>query len=136
MSDIPARLRRLVIRRARNRCEYCCLSQEGQEARFHVDHVVPRAAGGETNAVNLALACVSCSLYKGARQSAVDPETGEEAPLFNPRTDFWQSHFRWDGLHLAGITATGRATVAALRMNRPLILAIREEETVRKRLLD
>ena len=31
MSDIPANLQRLVARRAGGRCEYCELSQEGQE---------------------------------------------------------------------------------------------------------
>ncbi len=73
MSDIPARLRRLVIRRAAERCEYCGLSQAGQEATFHLDHITPVVAGGPTTAGNLALACVSCSLRKGARQTAPDP---------------------------------------------------------------
>jgi hypothetical protein len=39
MSLIGARLRRAVIRRAADRCEYCGLSQAGQEATFHIDHV-------------------------------------------------------------------------------------------------
>jgi hypothetical protein len=34
---------------------------------------------------------------------------------------------------VAGLTATGRATVAALSMNRSLILAIRREEAARGR---
>lgn len=63
---IPASLRRLVVQRAGDRCEYCGLSQVGQAATFHIDHVIPIAAGGGTVAANLALACVSCSLYKGA----------------------------------------------------------------------
>jgi hypothetical protein len=37
MSTIPASLRRLVIQRAENRCEYCRISQLGQVATFHVD---------------------------------------------------------------------------------------------------
>jgi len=41
MSHVPARLRRLVVRRAANRCEYCQLAQVGQEATFHVDHIIP-----------------------------------------------------------------------------------------------
>src|SRR5437868_13360105 len=105
MSDIPARLRRLVIRRAANRCEYCGLSQEGQEATFHIDHITPVVAGGATVASNLALACVSCSLRKGARQTAVDPQSGDEVALFHPRRDVWQAHFRWEGENLLGITA-------------------------------
>lgn len=130
MSVIPVALRRLVIRRAENACEYCGLSQKGQEATFHIDHVIPRMAGGETRAENLALACVSCSLRKAARQTAVDPYSGADVPLYNPRGDDWQAHFQWEGVSLIGLTATGRATIAALHMNRPLILAIRQEEAV------
>jgi hypothetical protein len=59
---IPVHVIRLVRRRAKNICEYCLLPQEWQEATFHVDHIEPLSAGGETKAENLALACVSCSL--------------------------------------------------------------------------
>lgn len=119
-----------VVDRARGRCEYCGLSQEGQEATFHVDHVVPRSAGGPSELSNLALACVSCSLRKAARSSAVDPQTSEETRLFHPRRDRWNDHFRWDGVVVAGTTGIGRATVGALQMNRPLIVAIRTEEAL------
>lgn len=128
MSYIPAELRRLVIQRAAGRCEYCGLSQEGQEATFHIDHVIPVTAGGQTVAENLALACVSCSLRKAARQTAIDPQSGKEVALYNPRRDTWREHFRWEDAYLVGLTATGRATIEALDMNRVLILAIREEE--------
>lgn len=85
-------------------------------------------AGGLTSADNLALACVSCSLYKAARLTARDPDTGHEVALFAPRSDIWSQHFQWDGLWLKGLSAKGRATIETLRMNRPLIIAIREEE--------
>src|SRR4051794_29703830 len=133
MSDIPASLREEVTLRAGNRCEYCQLSQLGQEATFHIDHVIPRAAGGPTTADNLALACVSCSLRKWANQTATDPDSGKQVPLFNPRTQIWGEHFRWDGERVVPLTSTGRATVAALALNRPVILAIRQEEAIRGR---
>jgi hypothetical protein len=128
MNDIPAALRRVVLQRSAGRCEYCQLSQAGQEATFHIDHIIPRAAGGLTVADNLALACVSCSLRKGARQCVPDPLTGEECPLFHPRQHRWLDHFRWNGVIVEGVTSLGRATVEALAMNRPLMVAIREEE--------
>jgi hypothetical protein len=128
MNQIPANLRRAVSRRSSARCEYCHLSQAGQEATFHIDHVTPLAAGGETVIDNLALACVSCSLRKGARQTAVDPETNREVALYNPRRDNWSEHFAWQGVHLVGLTERGRATIEALDQNRPLILGIRDEE--------
>jgi len=128
MSYIPAHLRQLVIARADSRCEYCRLSQEGQEATFHIDHIFPTSLGGETIAENLALACVSCSLRKAARQSSIDPQTGITVHLYNPRRDNWHDHFQWEGEYVDGITATGRATVAALNMNRLLAIAIRRAE--------
>jgi hypothetical protein len=133
MSYISANLRQIVIRRAGNRCEYCGLAQTGQVATFHIDHVIPLASGGPTTADNLALACVSCSLRKAARTNAIDPSTGLTSPLFNPRSQKWHEHFRWDDVFVIGLTATGRSTVAALAMNRPIILAIRNEERVFRR---
>jgi hypothetical protein len=133
MSDISTCLREAVTLRAGNRCEYCGLSQFGQEAAFHMDHVIPRAAGGPTTEDNLALACVSCSLRKCAQQSATDPDSGEEVSLFNPRTQGWAEHFRWEGVRIVPLTAVGRATVTALALNRPVILGIRQEEAIRRR---
>lgn len=129
MRYIPAQLRRSVIRRAANRCEYCKLAQAGQAATFHIDHVIPIAAGGKTVIENLALACVSCSLSKSARLTVIDPESDEEVSIFNPRLQRWPEHFYWDGVYLIGRTATGRATIAALDLNRSIIVAIRTEET-------
>ncbi len=133
MIDVTARLRRLVVDRAGNRCEYCGLSQEGQEAAFHTDHVVPRASGGLTVAENLALACVSYSLRKEARRSALDPQTYRGTALFHPRRQRRADHSRWDGVSIVGLTPTGRATIGALQMNRPMILSIRQEESARGR---
>ncbi|WP_437338603.1 HNH endonuclease [Sorangium sp. So ce394] len=73
---MPATLQRRVRERAADRCEYCRLAQVGQEATFHIDHVQPRHEGGMTTLENLALACVSCSLRKGARTHGSDPTTG------------------------------------------------------------
>jgi HNH endonuclease len=128
MTSIPAALRRLVIQRAGDRCEYCGLSQFGQAATFHIDHIVPEVTGGATVAENLALACVSCSLKKGARQLLEDPETGLIVMIFNPRQQLWKEHFCWDGVEVVGLTETGRATIKALSLNRPIILSIRAEE--------
>ena len=133
MTKIPATLRRWVIQRANNRCEYCGISQIGQVATFHIDHVIPVVAGGETTAENLALACVSCSLRKGARQKIEDAETGEIVYIFNPRQQRWNAHFAWNGVEVIGLTAIGRATVQALNFNRSTMLAIRAEEELRGR---
>ena len=128
MTTIPASLRRSVIQRADDRCEYCSISQVGQVATFHIDHIIPVVAGGETTSDNLALACVSCSLRKGARQELKDLQTGETVTIFNPRQQTWKEHFRWDGVTIVGLTATGQATAEALDLHRATMLAIRAEE--------
>ena len=130
---IPAPLRRQVIQRARDRCEYCGLAQASQWGSFHVDHVTPLDAGGETSPGNLAIACVSCSLRKGAKRTSVDPATGKQARLFNPRIDSWRVHFRWKGAEAVGLSPTGRATVHAFKLNHPRAVLIRQEEVMRGR---
>jgi hypothetical protein len=40
----------------------------------------------------------------------------------------WADHFAWspDGLRVVGLSATGRATVDLLRLNRPGLVALRK----------
>jgi hypothetical protein len=131
MSRIARRLHKAVVERANSRCEYCQLSQVGQEATFHVDHIQPIADGGLTQEENLAWACVSCSLKKGSRQVLMDSVTAELTRLFHPRLDVWRDHFRWDGEYLVALTATGRVTIDALALNRESIVWIRQELMLR-----
>lgn len=129
---ISVPLIRKVRERARHRCEFCLLPQETQEAIFHVDHIVPRAADGATIESNLALACVSCSLHKSARIVGVDPRTEKLARIFDPRNDQWHEHFAFTkAWRIRGRTPVGRATVEALHMNRKTIVLIRRELALR-----
>jgi len=102
------------------------LPQYTQEAEFHIDHIHPRAHGGQTTEGNLALACVSCSLKKGARLHLLDPETQRLVPIFHPRKHRWADHFHWTRKwRLVGRTAVGRATISALKLNRADLVRIR-----------
>ncbi len=115
---MDAATRRRVQRRAANRCEYCRLSQTAASvARFQVEHVRPRQHGGTDVLTNLALACPRCNRYKGPNLTVIDPRTKRIVPLFNPRTQDWREHFELEGIHIAGLTAIGRATVRLLNMN-------------------
>jgi hypothetical protein len=122
-ADVAAERRERVVVRARRCCEYCRapLSLVAAVTTFHVEHIMPRSRGGQTVDSNLALSCPNCNLHKSARITAVDPETGTEAPLFNPRTHAWREHFALspDHTRIIGITPIGCATVAALRFNNP-----------------
>ena len=129
MSESWAETTRQVVARAGGRCEYCRMHQSLQGATFHVEHIVPSSAGGPDTADNLCLACPSCNLGKSDRLRVPDPNTGDAVPLFHPRVDRWSDHFAWDeDWRIAGLTPTGRATVAALDLNHPRRLRIREAE--------
>ena len=124
---MPREATRILVRdRAGNRCEYCRLQQDDSPlAALHVEHVVPRKHGGSDDPQNLALACIDCNLRKGPNLTGVDPLTGEITELFHPRRQRWDEHFEWRGVHIAGITATGRATIRVLDMNSEDQLALR-----------
>lgn len=124
---IPTELRSRVFERDQGRCAYCQTPEELTVTTFEIDHIVPTSAGGATQRNNLCLTCPACNRYKGARQSGPDPETGESAPLYHPRRQEWSEHFAWStgSLQIEGRTSTGRATVAALHMNRPQALRLR-----------
>lgn len=123
-----ARLRRFVAGRARERCEYCLTPARVGTQSFSVEHILPWSHHGPTDPANLALACQGCNGYKLDRTTSIDPQTGLEAPLFHPRRMNWGDHFVWapDGVRLIGLSPTGRATVALLRLNRAGLVALRE----------
>lgn len=94
---------------------------------LHVEHIVPHRAGGPSSQENLWLACPLCNGYKGTKTHALDPITGGSVTLFNPRQQLWHEHFRWseNGIEIMGLTACGRATVIALRLNNPHLVQAR-----------
>jgi len=116
-AEISADLRRLVFDRAGGRCEYCRLPQSAAAHQHEPDPIVPLQHGGQTDAGNLALACLRCNRYKGPNVGSFDPETGELVPFYNPRTQAWQDHFQPDGPVIHPLTPQGRVTVKILRLN-------------------
>ena len=73
---------------------------------LEIEHIIPLARGGSSEEDNLWLACPRCNLHKRDHTHAVDVETGELAPLFDPRHQRWEDHFSWEqgGLTIAGLT--------------------------------
>jgi hypothetical protein len=86
-------------------------------AAFHVEHIVPRQHGGTDDPDNLAFACHHCNLHKGPNLTGIDPETGDIVPLFDPRRQRWEDHFKMEWPELIGKTTIGRATVRVLSIN-------------------
>lgn len=124
---VPAPLRSQVVEQAKGCCAYCCSTEQLMGVTFEIDHIVPRAAGGETSFDNLCVSCQSCNRHKAARVAAFDARTGAAVPLFHPNKQSWPMHFQWsdDGTEIVGLTATGRATVQALNLNRPKLVQTR-----------
>jgi HNH endonuclease len=127
MSNISDSLRQQIRQRSGNRCEYCWSHQDYVMGILQVDHAHPVSKGGLDTLDNLCLACELCNLYKSAKTTAIDPQTQSEVELFNPRQQQWSDHFAWsqDGTEMIGLTACGRATVVALKLNNSLSVTVR-----------
>lgn len=125
--SISDSLRQLVIQAANYRCEYCKTSSRLTGIPLIMEHILPRSLGGTDERNNLAAACYRCNEFKGAKTEALDPETQQLVPLYNPRNQSWLAHFIWGngGTHIIGITPTGKATAIALRLNNDNIVAAR-----------
>ena len=126
-SYIAKWLRDRVAEAARHRCGYCLSAESVVGTRMEMDHIIPRSAGGLTEEDNLWLACSLGNDHKSDRIAAFDPLTGDLVPLFDPRHQVWSEHFRWNaaGDRIVGTMASGRATVAALALNRASLLVAR-----------
>ena len=124
---VPAVLRRQISQHFAHCCAYCRTAEDLTVAIFEFEHILPRSVGGETVFENICFACPTCNRYKADRTSAIDPDTQVEVPLFHPHQDPWQEHFLWNenATELVGLSATGRATIAALRMNRRQLIRVR-----------
>lgn len=123
---MAGRQRDTVRRRAKRRCEYCRLPDSAMNpSDFHVEHIVARKHGGKTSMDNLAWSCIYCNLYKGPNLASFDPDTGKLTPLFNPRRNRWEEHFRLNGTRINGLTPIGRTSVWLLEMNSDILVALR-----------
>lgn len=122
---ISAALRRQVRERASERCEYCLLAELQAFFPHEPDHIIAQKHGGQTVLQNLAMACFDCNRFKGSDIASVDPVSGVLTPIFNPRTDRWTDHFRFDSGRIVPLTSIGRATERLLRLNLPHRVEIR-----------
>jgi 5-methylcytosine-specific restriction endonuclease McrA len=126
-ADISSALRKLVRERAKDKCEYCLMSQSASVFEHEPDHIVPIQHGGNTSAENLALACLRCNRRKGPNVGSFDPKTGALVSFYNPRKQKWQDHFRLEGAVIQPLTAEARVTVKILRLNNEQQIEEREQ---------
>ena len=124
---LPARLKQAVAERASGVCEYCRSQARFAMQPFSVEHIDPRSESGSSTLENLAFACQGCNNHKYTKVDGDDPAGSQRVPLFHPRRERWPDHFTWspDYTLVIGLTATGRATVEALRLNRSGLVNLR-----------
>jgi HNH endonuclease len=123
----PAEIRAHVFERARGCCEYCQSQRDFSHDDFSVEHITPRSAGGTDDLENLAMSCQGCNNRKYTALEAIDPVTGMQVGLYHPRLEAWTTHFVWsaDTTLMIGLTATGRASIMRLELNRSGLVNLR-----------
>jgi hypothetical protein len=122
---MDAVLRAFVRQRAARRCEYCRLHENDYDfVAFHVEHVIAKQHGGTDDPETLCYACAECNWAKGPNLAGL--LDGKLYPLFNPRKQNWNRHFRWDHTTLVGKTKIGIVTVQVLNINDPSRIMLRE----------
>ena len=62
-SPITPKMRFDVLKRDEHRCQHC--GGLSEDVTLHIDHIVPRSAGGLTTEDNLITSCKKCNLSKG-----------------------------------------------------------------------
>ena len=124
---ISPQLRQNIIEIAQNRCGYCLSHQRYTMSKLEIEHIFPKSLGGKDDEENLWLSCGLCNRYKRSQIEAFDEETQIFVKLFNPRTQNWSEYFAWsaDGVEIIGLTAIGRATVKALKLNNEIAVEVR-----------
>ena len=114
--DVDDAVRRLVIERARRRCEYCLVHADSAGFPHEIDHIISRKHGGSSGTGNLAYACVLCNRYKGTDIALID-RSGRTIRFFDPRRDPCDEHFKVRGPVIQPLTAVGEVTARMLRLN-------------------
>jgi hypothetical protein len=119
MTRVGALLRQQVFERANGCCEYCRQNSADSPFPYHVEHIIAEKHRGATETDNLCLSCPDCNAYKGTDIGSLDPVTNILTPLFNPRIQQWDEHFRIDtaSAFLEPLTPEARVTVELLRLN-------------------
>lgn len=128
MPNISEKKKKIVHNRAKSCCEYCQSSDKWATHRFYIEHIIPQSKSGSDDLDNLALGCPGCNNHKYNKLYGIDPLDGKEVRLFHPRKQEWTNHFIWDNnlTRVVGITAVGRATIDALKLNRKRLVTRRE----------
>ncbi|MEL7358015.1 MAG: HNH endonuclease signature motif containing protein [Cyanobacteria bacterium J06648_10] len=119
--------RAIVSQRAGGCCEYCRSQERYSPDTFSVEHILPVSKEGSNELSNLAFSCQGCNNRKYVSVFITDPVTQALVAIYHHRKQAWNDHFAWNGdfTSILGLTATGRATVEKLQLNRRGLVNLR-----------
>lgn len=86
--------RRNLFKRDHLTCQYCGIKPGSSE--LTIDHVVPRAQGGQSTWENCVLACVSCNARKANRT----PDQARMTIRKPPHRPPWRPHYAASGIRI------------------------------------
>ena len=122
MSNL-ATLREQVRQRAKYACEFCGVSEINTGSQLTLDHFHPKSKGGSDKLANLVYCCVRCNQYK----QDYWPSQPEDPSIWNPLAEPATTHFvEAESGELLPLTQTGSFTLKKLRLNRPPLIAYRQ----------
>ena len=117
-SYVPASLRRLVVVRADNLCEYCLIHHDHTFWGCEIEHIISEKHGGaDREADNLRVGVRLLQQLYRAVISLPCPTPGRLCRLFHPRLDRWSDHFELSGDVIRPLTEIAEATIRLLRIN-------------------
>lgn len=116
-SQFSSAIRKFIAARANFRCEYCMKPEIVANFSFHIEHIISRQHGGTNHLSNLAYACSWCNWKKGPNIATVLHEKGDLLPIFHPREDIWNDHFKVEEGVIIGKTDIAKGTIRLLDMN-------------------
>lgn len=116
---ISQAIRKEVANRAKNACEYCLIPESfSLSTPYHIDHVISEKHNGSSEYDNLAYACPVCNISKGSDIATYLHDIKATVPLYNPRADQWNSHFKLnESGELTPLSEISRGTILLLGLN-------------------
>lgn len=124
MSDLSA-IRTQVRSRANFACEFCGVTEASAGGQLTIDHFRPKSKGGSDTLDNLLYCCVRCNQYK----QDYWPAHSKEPRIWNPLVESASLHFI-EGAEgeLIPLGPIGEFTIRRLRLNRPPLIAYRQDK--------
>ena len=113
-------LRWRVLQRDNFTCQYC--GQSAPSVMLHVDHIVPRAAGGTDDMDNLLSACAACNIGRNLDHFTVPKRasgTKRKVSLFDEVVDYMQVNGAATATELGKVLKRqkSRANIASMLAN-------------------